>query len=433
MTNARANSLPWIAVAAALLSGLFPTSGGFRAAEPADLGSLLAEAESNHPELKALVARREAAARVPSQMEALPDPLLTAAYTNESFDSFTLGSSVDSSLAFTWTQDVPYPGKRRLAGDVARGEVATAERATDVARIRIRSQVKRLYFDLYRIDRATRVLEETRKVFESFVATTRARYESGEGTLENVLKSQTELTAIDTEIAMNRQERRGTEAMLAAAVGRSSEASFGPAQELPPAVSPDHAAVEARAITISPEIRFLEAKAETETLRLDLARKNQKPDLMYGAGYSNRGGLDPMIMGMVGVRLPLYRARKQAQAVAQSEYGLEAARRDVDVGRIDVTARVRELFARFDRASALAPLYEDGLIPQARSTLDAAAGSYSAGKTEFLAMLDDALKLLRFEIEYDRQRVDALAALTGLEEITGMELVPAPADGGRDE
>jgi outer membrane protein TolC len=432
MTIVHAYVRPRVAAAAALLVALCSTGRALGAVEPADLVALLAEAESNHPELKALAARREAAARVPSQMEAFPDPLLTAAYTNESFDSLTLGSSTDSSLAFTWTQDVPYPGKRRLAGEVARGELTTAEREIEVARVRIRSRVKRLYFDLYRIDRATEVLEETRKVFASFVASTRARYESGGGTLENVLKAQSELTAIEADIAMNRQERRGTEAMLAAAVGRSSAPSFGPARDLPPIAPPDREVVEEQAAAVSPEIRVLEAMADTEARRLDLARRNQKPDLMYGAGYSNRGGLDPMVMGMVGVRLPLYRARKQAQAVAQMEYELEAAQRELDRGRIDITARVRDLFAQFERASVLAPLYADGLIPQARSTLDAASGSYAAGKTEFLALLDDALKMLRYEIEYARQRVDALQALTGLEEITGMELIPS-ATGGLHE
>ena len=428
MTIARAQIRPTVAVAAALLLGFAATSRVLGAVEPADLGGLLAEAEANHPELKVLAARREAAARVPSQVEAMPDPLLTASYTNESFTSFTLGESPDSSLAFTWTQDVPYPGKLRLAGDVARGELTTAEREIEVARVRIRSQVKRLYFDLFRIDRTTEVLEETRKVLASLVASARARYESGEGTLENVLKAQTELTAIEADLAMSRQERRGTEAALAASVGRRSEASFGPARDLPPIVPPDRETVETRAVAISPELRVLEARADTETRRVDLARRNQKPDLMYGAGYANRGGLDPMIMGMVGVRLPLYRAHKQAQAVAQKEFELEAAQFDLERGRNDVTARVRDLFAQFERATALAPLYSDGLIPQARSTLDAAAGSYAAGKTEFLALLDDALKALRYEIEYERQRVEALQALTGLEEITGLELI-SPASG----
>ncbi len=418
-----------IALAAAFVMGLASAGGDLSATEPANLESLLAEAESNHPEIKVWTARHAAAEQLPSQMEAPPDPLLTAAYTNESLDAYTLGTSIGSNWAFTWTQDVPYPGKLRLAGDVARGEITTAERELEAVRARIRSEVKRLYFELYRVDRTTELLDETQKILASFVASARTRYESGEGTLENVLKAQTELTAIAAELATNRQERHATEARLAAAVGRSSDPAFGPARELPPVVSPDRAVVEEWAVANSPEIRVLLAMANTESRRLDLARRDLKPDLMYGAGYAYRGGLDPMITGMVGVRLPIYRGRKQAQAVAQTEYGLEAAQHDVDRGRNEILARVRDLLAKFERATALVPLYSDGLVPQARSTLDAATGSYAAGKIEFLSLLDDALKLLRFEIEYERQRVDALQALAGLEAITGTELIP-PVSGG---
>jgi outer membrane protein TolC len=362
----------------------------------------------------------------------MPDPTLTAAYTNEGLDSLTLGSTPDASLAFTWTQDLPYPGKRRLAGEVARAEVTTAEQQIEAARVRVRSAVKRLYFDLHRIDRSAEILEETRKVLASFVESARARYESGEGALENVLKAQTEVLAIEVEVEMNRQERRATEAMLVSSLGRRTDATFGRAQRLPPIVAPDRTALDERAASISPELRVLQAMADTEARRLDLSRRNLKPDLMYGAGYSSRGGLDPMVMGMVGIRLPLYRGRKQAQAVAATESLLEAARRDVERGRIELAAQVRELFTRLDSAGALAHLYADGLIPQARSTLDAASGSYAAGQTDFLALLDDALKLLRYEIELERQRVDALQALVGLEELTGADLI-APASGGLNE
>lgn len=410
------------------------TGAGAAAAgpEPLDLAALLAEAESSHPGLKSLSARRDAAKRVPSQVEALPDPTLGLSYQNEGIDSWTLGSAPDSELEISWTQDVPYPGKRRLAGEVARGEATAAELEIEVARARIRAGVKRAYLDLHRIDRTSDVLGETRKVLASFVDSARARYESGQGPLENVLKAQTELTAIEVEIATNRQERRAAEAMLALSLGRRETGTFGPARELPPIATPDRAAIEERAASISPEIRVLEATADTEERRLDLSRRNLKPDFMYGAAYTNRGGLDPMVMGSVGIRLPLYRSRRQAQAVAETESRLEAARRDVDLGRVEVAARVSDLFAQLDRATSLAPLYADGLIPQARSTLDAAAGTYVAGGTDFLALLDDALKVLRYEIDLERQNVEALQALVGLEEIAATELVP-PAPGGPHE
>lgn len=417
----------WTAVAAILVASTAPTS--VTAEDRADLGAFLAEAEANHPEIKALTARREAAARVPSQVEASPDPTVSASYTNESLDSFTLGSMPDSNLTVSWVQDVPYPGKLRLAGAVARSELAAVERQIDWARLRVRSEVKRRYFELHRLDRTASLLEDTRKVLASFVEAARARYESGAGPLENVLKAQTELSAIEVEVAQNRQERIAAEARLAASLGRSAEGSFGPVRDLPSVDAPDRAAVEARAVALAPELRVLEAMANAEGRRLDLAKRNLKPDLMYGAGYAHRGGLDPMVMGMIGVRLPLYRGRKQAQAAEEAELRLQAARHDLELGRVSTTARIREVWSQFDRATALVPLYADALIPSARSTLDAAAGSYVTGGTDFLALLDDALKVLRYEIELEQQRVQALEALVGAEEASGLELI-IPKTGG---
>lgn len=420
----RKRATGWSLLAAIVVASAVPA-----VAEEVDLAAFLTEAEANHPEIKALTARRAAAATVPSQAETLPDPTFSASYTNESLSSFTLGSMPDSNLTLSWTQEVPYPGKRRLAGAVAQSELATVERQLEWTRLRVRSEVKRRYFELHRLDRTATVLAETRAVLASFVDAARARYESGGGPLENVLKAQTELAAIEIEFALNRQERRTAEARMTASLGRGAEASFGPVQDLPVVDAPDRAWVEARAVVLSPEVKVLEAMADADNRRFDLAKRNLKPDLMYGAGYAYREDLDPMVMGMIGIRLPLYRGRKQAQAAKEAELRLEAARHDLDLGRIATVARIRELLAQFDRATALVPLYSDALIPLARSTLDAAAGSYVTGGTDFLALLDDALKVLRYEIEVEQQRVQALEALVGAEEASGVELI-LPETGG---
>src|SRR5712691_1409605 len=113
--------------------------------EPLDLAALLIQAERSNLEILAAGARHEAAAHVPSQVEALPDPLASVSYTNESFTELTLGSSEDSNLALSWSQEVPYPGKRRLAGDVARAEIDVSARMLETARLRVRSEVKQAY------------------------------------------------------------------------------------------------------------------------------------------------------------------------------------------------------------------------------------------------------------------------------------------------
>jgi outer membrane protein TolC len=141
-----------------------------------------------------------------------------------------------------------------------------------------------------------------------------------------------------------------------------------------------------------------------------------------------------MITGAVGFRLPLYRRKKQAEAVAQTEYELQVAQRDVSGVEVRTLAEVRDLVARAESARLQMRLYSEGLLPQARSALDAAAGSYAVGKTEFVTLIDDFLALLEFEHEYEDQRAVEAEALAALEPVTGISLLePAGASAPGEE
>jgi len=400
--------------------------------EPLSLAALLAEAEAKSPEILALRARRSAAEHLPAQMEALPDPTASVSYTNDTVSRFTLGSSEFSTLTFSWLQELPYPGKRRLAGDVARAEIALSDRSLETARLRVRAAVKRAYVELFRIDRTRTILDESRKLLVSFLETARARYETGEGILENVLKAQTELMKIDGEIAALAQERRAAELQIGALLGRSADVRFGPALAAPRLEATEAASLERNATERSPDLLELRAASQREESRLSLARQNLKPDFQWGAAYMNRGGLDPMVMGMFGFRLPLHKKQKQSEAVAQAELELEAARRDIERGEVRLLSEVRERITRAERARTLVQLYGEGILPQARSALDSAAASYGVGKAEFVTLIGDFLSVLEAEKEYEAQRAQEAMVLAELEPLTGATLL-LPAEGGEGD
>jgi len=399
------------------------------AAEPLDLAAVVAEAEASNPQIQAARARRDASAHVPSQAEARPDPLAGVSYTNETLTGFTLGSREDANLTLSWTQEVPYPGKRALAGDVARTEIDRNDIEIDVLRLRVVARVKELYAELYRIDRTTEILRDSRKLLDSLLDAARARYEGGEGILENILKAQTERTRLDADLADLAQQRRSAASALGAVLGRESDGPFGPAVVLPETLALDLPSLERAAVDGSPEILALRAASRTVEARRSLAEKNLKPDFVWSAAYAHRGGLDPMVMGSLGIRLPLYRRAKQAEAVVQAEHELEASRRDVTAREVAVRAEVRDLAARAERAETLMRLYRDGALPQARGALDAAGAAYGVGRAEFLTLIEDFRTVLEYEIEYERQAADRLMALAALEPLTGTILVLPGGDG----
>jgi cobalt-zinc-cadmium efflux system outer membrane protein len=360
--------------------------------------------------------------------------MASVSYTNESLDRFTLGSSDMSTLNLTWSQEVPYSGKLRLAGDVARADIEVKRHDAETVRRSVLAGVKAAYAEVFRIDRTRSVLLESRKLLESFLESARRRYESGEGILENVLKAQTEITRLDVELEALAQERRSAEARLNVLAGRPAGAPLGTAVTPLVAGTVDEAALEAGAVESSPVLLSRQAAARREEIRLDLAKRSLKPDFAWSAAYMNRGGLDPMVMGMFGVRLPLYRDRKQEQAVAGAQEDLEAARNESDGARLQIASSVRDLVARAEGARAKSRLYGEGVLPQSRSALDSAAASYAAGRAEFLTLIADFLTVLDAEKSLAAQQAEEAFALAALEPLTGTTLLtPAEPEGDRHE
>jgi outer membrane protein, heavy metal efflux system len=396
------------------------------APDPLDLAALLRQAREANPALASARGRLAAAEAAPSQAEAPMDPMASIAYTNESLDELTLGEAEDSFLTLSWSQQVRYPGKRRLAGEVARREIDVQSTRVEQAERSITSRVVAAYADLYRVDRSTDILLRSRELLASLHETARARYEAGEGLLQNVLKARTEISLVDAEMAALRQERARAEASLRALLNAPGR-SFGPAREIPPAAPLDLEALRRAALEHSPGIREAEAMARRDEARLDLARRELRPDFSWQAGYSYRGSLDPMVMGMIGVQLPLYRGRKQAQGVAQAGHELAATRADAEAARLGVIAEIEEIAARAGRAAELASLYEEAVLPQARASLESSTSAYGVGRVDFLTLLEDFSTVLRREMDLEAQRADHLMALGELQGLTGLPLV-APAE-----
>src|SRR5215471_525962 len=100
--------------------------------QPESLAGLLAEAERNNPQIHTARHELERAKQVPTQVSTLPDPQVVlqhvtvgsprpfAGYTNSDFAYIGLGFS----------QDIPYPGKLRLRGEIAKKDADRSEEHT---------------------------------------------------------------------------------------------------------------------------------------------------------------------------------------------------------------------------------------------------------------------------------------------------------------
>jgi outer membrane protein TolC len=365
------------------------------------LVALIEEALGRNPELLAVRESVEEARQRPAQARALPDPVLSTTYVNDGW-SLSLGEREMTTLGFFWTQDLPYPGKRRLRGDMRERETAEMEQRAERARLDLVAAVRGAYHELIHA-REVLELQREQEVFAVQVAdVARERYAVGQGGQQDVLRAQVEVTL----------SRRLRAERAADEVGRLSELNRlrGAAPDTPfptpghPEVRPlevDEEALRDRVLSRSPELAAARLVLERDRLGVDLARKEGRPDFTVHGGYMNRGGLDGMWQVGVGLRLPLWRSKVEG-GIAEAEARVRASEQRVEAVRLALWARTRERLARARATEEAATLVSRGLVLQDRQAYEAALAGYQAGRTSFTSVLD-ALRSLY------RDRADELA------------------------
>jgi cobalt-zinc-cadmium efflux system outer membrane protein len=392
---------------------------------PASLPDLLARVDAGNPQVRAQEAWTRAALERPASLLALPDPKLSVIYTNDGLDSFSLGDSEFTNLTVGWEQEVTPRRSRSTASDLARADARVLEREGATLRARLRARVITLYADLYRIDRTSTLVAASREVLTAELAASRARYEAGQGLQEGLFRAQVELSRLDLELESNRRERRSVEIELGEAVGLEGDFSIEPVTSLPPGRLPD----EPDTTSGAPALREAEARTERAESAVASARTSTESQFSWLAAYQFRGGLDPMIVGGFGVRLPVYKDRKQARDIARSESELEASRRDAEAATVRVRAEVRALANDAASAERSLVIYEQGIVPQSAAALEAARAALSAGRAEMSLVLDDFRKLLADRKDAVAVRVRRIQALAALEVATGQVLIDAGGTG----
>ncbi len=405
--------------------------GACSAAPSLDLAALLAEADTSSPAILAAKARvRAASAEIP-RAGSPPDPVLALGVTNASLDRLTFGSSEMSNATVSWSQEVPWPGKLARAADVARAATRAAETSVEEARARVRAGVESAYVRILRIDRTSALLDDGRALLGIARQAARARYESGDGALADVLKAGAAASRLDAESVALHGERAATVAELAALLGRTSDEGLGGETVEPATTIPPVAVLEAAALERSPAIRASRAAADREAARLEAARRDEKPDLLWNAAYGWRNGLDPLIGGGVGIRLPVRRDARQRQEVARVEAEGEAARSEASAASAEVLGRVRAYAAHAAHTARHVRLLRESVLVQDRAAFDASLAAFAAGRAPFAGVLDDVRALVDDRKAAEEQQEDFLGNLVALEGLTGLELIApaAPAPG----
>jgi outer membrane protein TolC len=405
----------------------------------AELRRLVIDVLDRNPGLAVLMTRARAAEQRAPQVRSLPDP--TASLTLFLLAPQTRVGPQRASLSLS--QKLPWLGKLRLEEQAAMLAAAAARTQVETARLELLTRVRGLYHELQYLDREAEIVAEDQATLGHYEELAQARYASGVGIGQAVIKIQAQLTSARMRL-LGIEERRA--ALLAELNGLrdrpdGTPVTFG-ALALGAGPTPPLGSLRERALNARPELAEAQALIDAAEVKVELARKEYRPDIRVGLSYSLVGSRDDAagrlnpparngddILGLTGgINLPIWRDRLAAgvEEAVQLRLAAEASRR-VKVAEIE--GDLAGLAGRVPLIQEQVQLFDEVLTVQAEESLRSAESAYASGTASALDLLDAERVLLQVRIGAERTRTDLAIAIANLEGVLAGSLADH-RDGG---
>ena len=394
------------------------------ASQPIPLSQLLAEARANNPQISAADHGARAARQIAPQVTTLPDPKFTyqqlsvgspkpfAGYTNSDFAYIGVGAS----------QELPYPGKLRLRGEVAERDADTKQSEVEVTKASIADAIKADYLQLAYLQQTLVILRQNESVLDQLIQDATAHYQVGQGMQQDVLQAQVNRTKIVKEITMHHQQMGRIQARLKGLLNRD--------QGSPDIVTEDliettlKRTSEELLATVrqnNPQIQVDASSIRRQDAQVASAKREGKPDFEVGYIYENTDRkYRDYYMFTFDVRFPR-KARVNAEIAEAAEKRSESQQM-FDAHLQQQLAEVQESYVKAASDEELLKEYREGLVPQSDAAYRSTLSAYAANREQFIHVLSYFTDTLNLKLEYLQTLVDHEAALAHIETLTGATL-----------
>jgi outer membrane protein, heavy metal efflux system len=403
---------------------------------PLTLAEVHRLARERSPMLHAVRAAAEAAAAREPSAELPPDPQVQLAAMN--LELPTLGTGMPSAMlpSIQVMQMVPFPGKLRLGGEIARQETAMARSRADETAWEVRAEASMAFFEIYQADRQLAVMGETLDWLRHLEEVATGMYSVGGGRQSDVLRAGVEVARMRADVARMQAMRTAAAARLNAVLDRPA-ATPVPAVVLPalPRELPTAEALQGWAAEHGPLLERGRIGVERARSQQALAGRDIWPDLSVGVQYGQRpGAMGTERMGslMLGFSVPVFARQRQYRMRDEAAAMERMAAAELGAARAGVAARVTELLAELERDRTLVVLYRTQVLPQAEANVRSALSSYRVGRVDFMTVLDAQMTENRYRQELYALLADYGRLVVELEATVGRELPATPHTLGED-
>ena len=128
----------------------------------------------------------------------------------------------------------------------------------------------------------------------------------------------------------------------------------------------------------------------------------------------------------IGFNLPIWREKIEGR-IREARHKLAASQQQYNAERNAVYFRIADALERVRSEQELADIFRHTIIPQAQQTYEVSRAGYIAGGSDFLYVIDNWQKWLKFRIQYHRILGELEKSIADLEQVLGMSITEVEA------
>ena len=329
----------------------------------------------------------------------------------------------------TFTQPFLWPGKLRLAGEIAKAQSEVVGRQYESLLIQLASQLKLSFYQLSAIQNQLRFMDEDLQRLEQIKEVSKLRYANNAAAYVDFLNAQVSASSLENDrFGLQQRIQQQTE-QINNLLGRASQTQLK-IQETDsnpqlPATSLDK--LIERAQKNNPTVSGGEFQILAAEKSVQLAEKSFWPDFSFSVGaYTDpsltRVGSTRMFSIGLNINLPTWGFRKEKAGLGQAHVLLEAANANQALNLNQVDLSVANAYHSLETALRQLKFTHERLLPQAQLAYRLALTSYSSnGGAGFPDLLTAQSSLRNTELSQIQAENNAVQAYVSLAAAIGSD------------
>ena len=379
----------------------------------------------DNPQLRSAKAGAQAVELGVSPARALDNPTVGVTQDNMQHNPLAFGTS--SSTIWSFSQNILWPGKKSLAGDIVQSQANVSKEQVQYLKVQLIGQLQSAWINWQQTHAQIRLAKSQADRLEQIKDIVKLRYANNAAAYVDFINAQVTQAQIKSDIIGLERQLQTAQAQIATLVGepsgganlRLAPTSVQANRELLPLD-----AFEQRAAQVNPQIRASKELLTAAQKAVDLAELGKRPDFVVSVSSHSAtppaGFADSSSFGMsVGATIPLYYASKERYLIDQAKAQL-AAVRDADAStQQQVSLAVQTAHLQWAQSIDQLKLVEDRIVAQAHVGYRMALTNYSTNQMSYTELLNAYNTLRAAEISAEQARALALQSRIALDVAVG--------------